>query len=138
MVGNPFPSNVIPQSQISGLRRNSAPFLSTYSPAVKGPDGQVSLVNNSFFPIANQACFTQNARPRWFWDFNDPSGGPLSRSRLQWVRSWYDRSAYDWTISPSILNHLQLGFNRQRNPSLSAHLVEYGVAALGLQGLSKN
>src|SRR4029450_11292917 len=39
--------------------------------------------------------------------------------------------------SPSILNHLQLGFNRQRNPSLSQHLAENGAAALGLQGLSK-
>ena len=167
MVRDPFPGNLIPQSQISGPARNlGAIFKAHYSPTIKGPDGLVSLLNNSTFPVSNQAGFTQNQfsakidhylsvahklngsfaytdRPRSLldqggvWDFSDPSGGPLSRSRLQWVRSWYGRAAYDWTLSSSILNHLQLGFNRQRNPSLSAHLNENGVAALGLQGLSK-
>jgi len=167
MVRNAFPGNVIPKQLISGPARNlGAIFLKGYSPRVKGPDGQVALLNNSFFPVSNQAGFTQNQfsvkadhslspaqkisgsfvyvdRPRVLldqggvWDFSDPSGGPLSRSKLQWVRSWYGRVAYDWTISPSILNHLQTGFNRQRNPSLSTHLGENGVAALGLQGLAK-
>jgi len=167
MVRDPFAGNIIPQGRISGpAQKLSTIFKEHYSPTLRGPDGQISLLNNSFFPISNQAGFTQNQfsakadhylsgahkingsfayidRPRLLidqggvWDFNDPSGGPLSRSRLQWVRSWYARTAYDWTISPSILNHLQLGFNRQRNPSLSTHLDENGVAALGLQGLSK-
>jgi hypothetical protein len=168
MVRDPFPGNIIPPQLISGpAKLLGAIFTKDYSPTVKGPDGQVALSDNAFFPVSNQAGFTQNQfslkmdhtlsdsqkingsfvyvdRPRVLldqggvWDFNDPSGGPLSRSRLQWVRSWYGRVAHDWTISPSILNHLQLGFNRQRNPSLSSHLGEDGVAAFGLQGLSKN
>ena len=168
MVRDPFPGNIISPGLISGpAKLLGAIFTKDYSPTVKGADGQVALLNNSFFPVSNQATFTQNQfsikldhspsllhkingsfvyvdRPRVLldqggvWDFNDPSGGPLSRSRLQWVRSWYGRLAYDWTISPSLLNHLQLGFNRQRNPSLSTHLGEDGVAALGLQGLAKN
>ena len=168
MVRDPFPGNVIPLQSISGpARKLGAIFMKDYSPTVKGPNGQIALLNNSFFPVSNQAGFTQNQfsvkadhslspsqklsgsfvyvdRPRVLldqggvWDFNDPNGGPLSRARLQWVRSWYGRTAYDWTLSPSILNHLQLGFNRQRNPSLSTHLSENGVAALGLQGLSRN
>jgi hypothetical protein len=168
MVRDPFPGNIIPPEFVSGpARKLGAIFVKDYSPTVMGPDGQVALLNNSSFPISNQAGFTQNQfslkadhalspaqkisgsfvyvdRPRVLldqggvWDFNDASGGPLSRARLQWVRSWYGRTSYDWTISPSILNHLQLGFNRQRNPSLSSHLGEDGVAALGLQGLSKN
>ena len=167
MVRDPFAGNIIPQGRLSGpAQKLSAIFRQHYSPTLKGPDGQVSLLNNSFFPISNQAGFTQNQfsakvdhylsgahkingsfayidRPRLLldqggvWDFNDPTGGPLSRSRLQWVRSWYGRVAYDWTLSPSLLNHLQLGFNRQRNPSQSTHLDENGVTALGLQGLSK-
>lgn len=168
MVRDAFPGNIIPPALISGpAKLLGAIFTKDYSPMVKGADGQVALLNNSFFPASNQAGFTQNQfsikldhspsllhkingsfvyvdRPRVLldqggvWDFNDPSGGPLSRSRLQWVRSWYGRVAYDWTISLSLLNHLQLGFNRQRNPSLSTHLGEDGVAALGLQGLEKN
>ncbi len=168
MVRDPYANNVIPQSQISGpAQKLGAIFRGHYSPAVQSPGGQAALVNNAFFPVSNQAGFTQNQfsvkldhylaadhkingsfvyvdRPRVLldqggvWDFNDPSGGPLSRARLQWVRSWYGRIGYDWTISPTMLNHLQLGFNRQRNPSLSAHLDENGVAALGLQGLAKD
>jgi hypothetical protein len=168
MVRDPFAGNVIPPTSISGPAKNLGTiFTKDYAPTLKGPDGQIALLNNSFFPASNQAGFTQNQfslkadhalsaaqklsgsfvyvdRPRILldqggvWDFNDPNGGPLSRSRLQWVRSWYGRMAYDWTLSPSILNHLQLGFNRQRNPSLSTHLGEDGVTALGLQGLSKN
>ena len=168
MVRDPFPGNIIPLQSISApARKLGAIFMKDYAPTVKGPDGQIALLNNAFFPVSNQAGFTQNQfslkadhslspaqkisgsfvyvdRPRVLldqggvWDFNDPTGGPLSRSRLQWVRSWYGRMAYDWTMSPSILNHLQLGFNRQRNPSLSTHLGEDGVTALGLQGLSKN
>ncbi|QOY85563.1 TonB-dependent receptor [Paludibaculum fermentans] len=167
VVRDVFAGNLIPQSRISGpAQKLGAIFRQHYSPTVKSADGQVPLLNNSFFPVSNQAGFTQNQfsvkldhylsaahklsgsfsyidRPRTIldqggvWDFNDPSGGPLSRARLQWVRSWYGRLAYDWTLSPSVLNHLQLGFNRQRNPSVSAHLGENGVAALGLTGLSK-
>ncbi|HYR41383.1 MAG TPA: TonB-dependent receptor [Terriglobia bacterium] len=168
MVRDPFPGNVIPQDRISGpAQKLGVIFRKHYSPTLKGADGQVALVNNSFFPISNQGGFTQNQfslkldrvlatahkltgsfayidRPRLLldqggvWDFNDPSGGPLSRSRMQWVRTWYGRVAYDWTISSSLLSHLQLGFNRQRNPSLSTHLNENGIAALGLQGFAKN
>jgi hypothetical protein len=163
MVRDPFEGNIIPADRISTVAKNLGDiFKQHYSPAI--PD---ALVNNSFFPISNQAGFTQNQfsvkgdhylsaahkingsfvyvdRPRnlldqgGVWDFNDSIGGPLSRARLQWVRSWYGRAAYDWTIAPTVLNHLQLGFNRQRNPSLSTHLDENGVAALGLQGLSRD
>jgi hypothetical protein len=168
MVRDPFPGNIIPQNRISSpAEKLGAIFKKHYSPTLKGPDGQIALLNNSFFPISNQGGFIQNQfslkldhvlaaahkltgsfayvdRPRLLldqggvWDFNDPSGGPLSRSRLQWVRSWYGRAAYDWTISSFLLSHLQLGFNRQRNPSLSSHLNENGIAALGLQGLKKS
>ena len=168
MVRDPFPGNIIPPDRISSpAQKLGAIFKKHYSPTLKGTDGQMALLNNSFFPISNQGGFTQNQfslkldrvlasahkltgsfayidRPRLLldqggvWDFNDPSGGPLSRSRLQWVRSWYARAAYDWTISSSLLSHLQLGFNRQRNPSLSTHLSENGAATLGLRGLTKS
>lgn len=164
---DPFSGNQIPASRISTpARKLGALFREHYSPTVQGPGGQIPLLNNAFFPVSTQAGFTQNQfslkldhylsaahklsgslsyidRPRTIldqggvWDFNDPTGGPLSRARLQWVRTWYGRAAYDWTLSPSVLNHLQLGFNRQRNPSLSAHLGENGAAALGLAGFSK-
>lgn len=165
---DPFAGNRIPASRISAPAQKLGDlFRAHYSPTVQGPGGEVPLLNNAFFPVSSQAGFTQNQfsvkldhslstahklsgsftyidRPRTIldqggvWDFSDPDGGPLSRARLQWVRTWYGRAAWDWTLSPSVLNHLQLGFNRQRNPSLSAHLGENGVGALGLTGLSRS
>ncbi|MCW5980288.1 MAG: TonB-dependent receptor [Bryobacteraceae bacterium] len=167
-VRDPFPGNIIPSNRISQVSRNLAQiFQQHYMPEVRDSSGQYALINNAFFPVSNQAGFTQNQfsvkgdhylsaahklsgsyvyvdRPRILldqggvWDFNDPVGGPLSRARLQHVRSWYGRMAYDWTVSPVILNHLQVGFNRQRNPSLSQHVGENGAQVLGLQGLTRD
>ncbi|HWR50911.1 MAG TPA: TonB-dependent receptor [Bryobacteraceae bacterium] len=163
MVRDVFPGNIIPANRISGPSQKLGEiFKQHYSPDLPG-----LLTNNAFFPVSNQAGFTQNQfstkvdhylsaahkingsfvyvdRPRYLvdqggvWDFGADQGGPLSRSRLQHVRSWYGRAAYDWTVSPTVLNHLQLGFNRQRNPSMSSHLGENGSAALGLQGFSRD
>lgn len=169
VVRDPFPGNKIPQSLISPIAKNLGTiFQQHYMPQVKDPaTGQFALLNNAFFPVSNQAGFTQNQfsvkvdhnlserhkvngsfvyvdRPRYLvdqggvWDFNATQGGPLSRSRLQHVRSWYGRFSYDWTISPTLLNHLQAGFNRQRNPSTSAHMNENGAAALGIAGLTRD
>ena len=166
VVRDPFPGNIIPSNRISQVsRRLGDIFTSHYVPTVTDASGQIALTNNAFFPVSNQAGFTQDQfsikvdqvlgdahriagsfvsvdRPRNLidsggpWDFNDPQGGPLSRSRLQRVESWYGRFSYDWTMSPSLLNHLQVGFNRQRNPSISNHIDENGAEALGIRGLA--
>ncbi|MDZ7637802.1 MAG: hypothetical protein U5J83_06070 [Bryobacterales bacterium] len=126
------------------------------------------MLNNSFFPVSNQAGFTQDQlsikgdqqisdahringsyvwvdRPRnlidqgGVWDFNDPLGGPLSRARLQHVQTWYGRSSWSSVAKPTPFSiTFRLGFNRQRNPSTSVHTGENGVAALGLQGYSRD
>lgn len=166
-VRDPFINNQIPSSMISSVARNlGAIFTKHYNPTVTDSSGQIALLNNSFFPVSNQAGFTQDQfsvkvdqqvtqnhrlngsyvwvdRPRnlldqgGVWDFNDPQGGPLSRLRLQHVQTWYGRMAWDWMVSPTVLNHMQLGFNRQRNPSTSVHTGENGVAALGLKGYTR-
>ncbi len=161
-----FPGNIIPPSQISTVSKNLAKIMEAhYLPQVKDANGQFSMINNSFWPIANQAGFDQTQfstksdflinsmhrlsgsfvwvdRPRTLldqggvWDFSDPNGGPLSRARLQHVVSHYVRIAEDWTISPTLLNHLLLAWGRQLNPSTSKHLDEDGAAALGISGLA--
>src|SRR5207244_1316960 len=61
MVRDAFPGNIIPQSQISApAQKLGAIFKKDYSPTVKGPNGQISLLNNALFPVSNQAGFTQN------------------------------------------------------------------------------
>jgi hypothetical protein len=168
MVRNPFPGNIIPADRISQVSRNLATIMKEhYLPQVKQPDGQYALLNNSFFPVSNQAGFNQTQfstksdfaitdrhrlsgsfvfvdRPRTLlddggvWDFNDPQGGPLSRARLQYVASHYVRLAEDWTVSPSMMNHVVLAYNRQLNPSTSHHVREPGAQILGISGIQQD
>ena len=166
LVRTMFPGNKIPQNRISSVAQNLVGILQKdYMPQVKLPDGSYPMINNSFFPIANQAGFAQTQfseksdyiinskhrlngsyvyvdRPRTLldqggvWNFNDPNGGPLSRARLQWVTAHYIRLAEDWTISPTLLNHMLGAFGRQTNPSTSKHVGEDGASILGLNGIA--
>ena len=55
-----FPNNIIPQNRISAVAQNLAKIMQQhYAPQVKQADGQYALINNAFFPIANQAGFNQ-------------------------------------------------------------------------------
>jgi hypothetical protein len=162
VVRDMFPGNIIPSSRISAVSKNLTNILNQYyKPALN------TLLNNSFFPVSNQAGFNQvqfstksdfqiNSnqrlsgsfvwvdRPRTLldqggvWNFDDPNGGPLSRARLQYVSSHYVRLAHDWTVSPTMLNHVVAAFGRQINPSTSKHVGESGAAALGLKGIVQN
>ena len=168
IVRDVFPGNIIPKNRFSRASQNLAAVMKQhYLPQVKGADGQFALINNSFFPVSNQAGFNQTQfstksdyiintqqrlagsfvyvdRPRnlldqgGVWDFNDPFGGPLSRARLQNVASHYVRVAHDWTVRPTMLNHLLVAFNRQINPSTSRHVNEAGGQTLGIKGIAQN
>jgi hypothetical protein len=168
IVRSMFPGNVIPSSRISQVSRNLREImLKHYAPQVMDPaTGKFALLNNSFFPVSNQAGFNQTQfstksdflitsnqrihgsfvfvdRPRTLldqggvWDFNDPIGGPLSRARLQHVASHYVRLAHDWTVSPTMLNNMTLAFNRQLNPSTSKHVGTPGAQILGIKGINQ-
>jgi hypothetical protein len=162
LVRDVFPGNIIPRNRISQVSQNLANIMKRhYAPALN------TLLNNSFFPVSNQAGFNQVQfstksdfqissrqrlsgsfvwvdRPRTLldqggvWDFNDPNGGPLSRARLQWVSSHYVRLAHDWTVTPTMLNHLMVAYNRQINPSTSKHVNEPGAQILGIKGIRQD
>lgn len=168
LVRNMFPGNIIPKSRISKVSQNLAGIMKAhYMPQVKGADGQYALLNNSFYPVSNQAGFNQTQfstksdfqinsnqrlsgsfnwidRPRTLldqggvWDDSDPNGGPLSRARMQYVSSHYIRLAHDWTVTPTMLNHILASFNRQINPSTSKHVSEPGAKILGIKGISQD
>lgn len=159
VVRDMFPSNIIPSSRISSVSQNLTKILGQYyKPELP------TLLNNSRFPVSNQAGFNQTQfstksdfqinsnqrlsgsfvwvdRPRTLldqggvWNFDDPNGGPLSRARLQYVSSHYVRLAHDWTITPTMLNHVVAAMGRQINPSTSKHVAESGAAALGIKGI---
>ncbi|MEO8660852.1 MAG: carboxypeptidase-like regulatory domain-containing protein [Bryobacteraceae bacterium] len=160
LVRDMFPGNKIPQSRISSVSQKLTGILAqSYKPQLD------TLINNSFFPVSNQAGFNQTQfstksdfqinskqrlngsfvfvdRPRTLvdqggaWDFSDPNGGPLSRARLQYVTSHYVRVAHDYMLSPTVMNHFNAGYGRQLNPSTSKHVGENGASALGINGLA--
>ena len=86
--------------------------------------------------------YSYAARPRLLidrttmWSPDDFVGGPLARSRYQRVQSDLPRIAYDWTISPRLLNHFTVYYNRQVNPSRGSNLNTDGAKELGIRGLS--
>ncbi len=163
-----FPNNIIPADRISQVSKNLGTIMKKwYQPVVKQGDGQFAMINNSFFPISNQAQFDQKQlsfkvdrvltasqrlsgsyayvyRPRWLldqgglWTMDDAAGGPLSRARLQDVKTSMGRIAHDYTLRPTLLNHFFGAINRQANPSRSLHLGEKGGAQLGIQGIDQN
>jgi hypothetical protein len=166
LVRTPFAGNIIPSNRISAVSRKLGQIMTQdYAPVVKQSDGQYALINNSFFPAANTASFYQTQfslkadhnlssrqklsgsweyvdRPRILldqggvWNAALPDGGPLSRARSQDVHSQMARLSHDFQLSPNLLNHALVAFNRQINPSQSSHLGEDGVAQLGLTGLA--
>ena len=44
--------------------------------------------------------------------------------------------AHDYTLTPTMMNHVTAAYNRQLNPSTSKHVRENGAAALGLKGIA--
>ncbi len=77
---------------------------------------------------------------RSLWDPNaeDGVGGPLSRARSQRLRTWYVRASWDWTASPTVLNHFQVFYNRFRNDNSNSHRTENGADVYGLEGIDSN
>jgi hypothetical protein len=165
-IGEPFPGNRIPVSRFSQVsRRLNDIARKSYLPTVRDASGEIPLVNNATFPLAGTPEFDQYqfstkgdqiinerhklsgsysyiARPRLLldqggmWDPNDPEGGPLSKARRQRIKSSLARLAHDWTITPTVLNHFTLYWNRMANPNVGAHRNIDGAKELGIRNLS--
>ena len=164
-IGEMFPGNVIPTSRISATsRRLNEIAKAHYLPTVRDASGQIPLVNNAIFPQSSTPTFDQhqfsvkgdqtintahklsasysyNTRPRilldqgGMWDTEDALGGILSKAREQPLHSNLARVAHDWTISPSLLNHVVVSLNRLANPNNSVHADVDGGALLGIKKL---
>ena len=165
-IGDIFPGNRIPASRISTVaQRVNSIAVKHYLPTIKGPDGLVPLVNNQVFPISGNPELDQyqysgkgdhifNERhkisgsynlkeaPRLIldagglWDTREIYGGPLAKTRRRPDDGWLARGAWDWTVSPSVLNNLTLSFNRRGNPERILEADRDGAKELGIRGLT--
>ena len=158
-VADPFPGNIIPADRISQVSKRIGAIGKQYYAPVSS-----ALVANNLFPITQTPFFDQNQwsfkidhnisqrqrisgslarniRPRLLldaggpWDPREEEGGPLSAARRQTVNSWLARIAHDFTVSPTVLNHFIISYNRMGNPNRSAHVEDGCGALLGITGI---
>lgn len=165
-VGDMFPGNRIPVSRFSGVSRRLNEIATRhYLPTIVGPDGQAPLVNNMVFPISGNpewdhyqysgkgdhifnekhkisGSYNLKEAPRLIldagglWDTRELYGGPLAKARRRPDDGWFARGAWDWTISPTVLNNFTLSYNRRGNPERVLEAEVDGAKALGINGLS--
>lgn len=165
-VGEAFPNNQIPVSRFSTVSKNLVSVIRAgYTPTERGPDGLAPLVNNGLRPLAGTPRFDQfqfsqkgdqvindkhrisgsfsfTRRPRLLldqvraWDISKADGGPLSSARNQVIKSQLVRLAWDYNVSPTMLNNLTVSYNRQFNPNIGSYVGTDGAKALGIKNLS--
>lgn len=163
--GSVFPNNIIPKSRISRVSQKLNEIAKAhYLPNAPDVSGKIPVQRNTFGYESNKPALDQynfslkgdhnindyhhlsstysyTLRPRTLiigsgmWNFSEENGGPLSRARLQRIKSQLARVAYDWTISPTMLHHTNISYNRMANPLRSAWSHINGAAELGITNL---
>jgi hypothetical protein len=160
-VADPFLGNVIPASRLSAVAKNfgkvfnqwyqpvnSNLTLNSYTSNQNRMDARTySLKLDHSFSNAHKVSgyYYKHGFPRNFqenasevWSLLDPDGGgPLSRSIRQQRRGYSWNVAHDWVVSPTRLNHLQVGLNYNGNAFESRQIGkrfadEWGIKGVGL------
>jgi hypothetical protein len=165
-VGDMFPGNRIPSARFSPIAQKvNALAKQWYLPTVVDASGQIPLVNNSVFPIANAPAFDnyqfstkvdqiistshklsgsysyayQNrsilADSGGIWSTLDAFGGPLSAGRTQQLPTQFVRLAHDWTVTARLVNSFTLFYNRMHLLTKSLHSDIDGAKAFGIKNL---
>lgn len=128
--------NVIPAGRLTTVGQN---ILSFYPTPQNG-----NLINNYLFPFSfpildttttvrvdqnisqkSKAYFTYSSRENVRISTTPIFDGAAGAGRNQFFGTHYIRFGYDYTISPSLLNHLSLGYNRTNSKNVGA-AVELG------------
>lgn len=134
----PFPGNIIPKSAFSSVTSKMLGFI----PGAPLP----GLANNAIAPLSSPSgdarthglkidhAFSEKHHISGMYNSTDrpyiKSPGPsrllpvgnttaIANYNLQDVTTNIIRLNYDWTISPTLLNHIGFGFSRFRNPNFS-------------------
>ena len=150
----PFSGNVIPTARISPITRQVADLYPL--PNRPGIDnnfvgrGGAAILNNYYWVSRIDHRFNDKHNisgsynftfvPRDTYD-NPYEGTVLLNGLVQDFRSRNFRFTYDYSITPSILNHFQIGYNRFLNPVRTySHQFTPGVnwvQKLGIKGVSE-
>ncbi|MEX2263412.1 MAG: TonB-dependent receptor [Bryobacteraceae bacterium] len=156
-VRDPFPGNVVPQNRWSPVTRNilekapiddpvfdrmlqNIPNLSACCPvfdermyAFKGDHNFSSKHRLSGY--YNHTYRQRNNSPGGRW--GPPPGSPTNVYQNQYTPGRLIRMAEDWTISPTVLNHFAIGYNRFGNVNESVHVDQNWPEQIGLQNVAQ-
>lgn len=152
-VRDPFPGNVVPQARWSNVSRNilqQAPItdpingnllnnmlsLSSGSPVFdeKMYMGKVNHTFNEAHRIGvyfNHNDRVRNNSPTGRW--GNPPNTPTGVYQLQSTPGYMVRFSEDWTVSPTVLNHFAIGYNRFGNFNESVYVDQDWASKIGLQ-----
>jgi hypothetical protein len=144
--GNKVPSNLFsnvgqtllsyyPQAQTTGLANNytfpySYPILDTTT--TFRIDQNISSKSKAYFTYSSRNNVRLSTVPEW--------GNAAGYGRNQFFGTHYLRFSYDYSITPSMLNHVNLGYNRTNSKNVGAG-VSFGHGTdwdskLGITGAS--
>jgi hypothetical protein len=149
-----FPGNIIPPTDISKVSENMIKLAPTAAPTLPGYFHNIQGMSN--LPKFDQDVFTgkfdQNLTDKqklsFYYSANNytrynggsysylPVPGTASSGyALQSVYGTMIRASYDWTITPSLLNHFAGGYNNFDNDHVSASYGQNWPTRLGLTGV---
>ena len=150
----PFPGNIIPASDISTVSANILKLAPTPDPTLPGDWHNMLGINNQ--PVFTLNTFTgkfdqtitDKQKLSFYWSdserlrYNDgghaylpiPGNGSTPFAQ-QNIYGTMVRFAYDWTITPSLLNHFAAGYNNFDNDHVSVSYGQNWPNRLGLTGV---
>lgn len=154
-VRDPFPGNIVPQARWSPVSRNiiekvgfddplfdtmlnNIPTLGGCCPVfdekmltVKGD--QILSSNHRLSGLINRNFRARNNSPTGRW--GNPPGRPTGVYQWQDTPGTMVRLSHDWTVTPSILNHLAIGYNRFGNLNQSVYVDQDWPAQIGIRNV---
>jgi carboxypeptidase family protein len=148
-----FPGNIIPADRISGVAQNVLSFLQVHPNVAGNLNG---LASNFLFlsrkPVrdttmtfridhnwgnANKFFFSYSSRDQEQLNGTPALPPPLDQNFFKSRFSHYIRFGWDRTISPTLLNHFTVGFNRLNDPSRGVAVTgQDWEKTLGISGAS--
>lgn len=141
----PFPNNQIPLSRLDPISKNVIPLLPTAQTTTQPYQNEkiitLNPVNNDLysFRIDQNIRSNQKLSGSYFvakmpiLDEN-LTWGPLYTNDFGGTNSHYARLAYDYTISPTLLNHLNFGYTRRFRVETSPGAIGQWASKLGWHG----
>ncbi len=150
-----FPGNIIPPSEISTVSANILKLAPTPDPTLPGDWHNLLGINGQ--PIFNLSSYTgkfdqtitDKQKLSFYWSDNSrvryngshaylPVPGTASSVwNIQGVYGTMVRFGYDWTITPSLLNHFGAGYNNFDNDHFSLSTGQNWPSKIDLNGVSE-